>query len=212
METNHTISSGIETKSNILKASLALFNEQGTEAVTFADIARDSNISVAELQFFFKDKKSIVRAMFYEIEIFSVRELWQISPQNREVRFADFMQFYFTAFAKYRFFFREFSMLIQQDSILANDWRTSYERLVTVMQEALSGWVKQGLVKPFATPKDAEIFIELVWVIAAFTPVHLRARKDPSKFDTIREVNQYVVKYLYPYHTERGQRVLDLYL
>jgi AcrR family transcriptional regulator len=205
--------SSLENKMALLKAALQLFNEHGTEAVSLESIAISAGVDSAELYSSFKNKKSIIRALFYEIPVFSVRELWQISPQNRDVRFPDFMHFYFSSFAKYRFFFREFSILIQQDPILANEWCSSYERLLSVMHEALNGWIKQGLVKPFNTAKDAEVFIELMWIVASYAPVHVRARKgNHANFDSIREVNLYVAKFLYPYHTEKGQRVLDLYM
>jgi AcrR family transcriptional regulator len=201
----------LESRSLILKSALGLFNERGTEMTSMNDVALASGFSNDEVHLLFKNKKSLIRGLFYEIEVFSVRELWQISPANRDVRFSDFMQFYFGSFAKFRFFFREFSMLIQQDPILAHEWRSSYERLLSIMQEALNGWIKQGLVKPFATVKDAEAFIEMMWITAAFSPVHIHARRGKSSPDYIREVNSYVVKFLYPYHTEKGQRVLDLF-
>lgn len=202
----------IETKAHILKSALKLFNEMSTDTVTLPEIAEASGLTTEILFSYFENKKAIIRALFFQIEVFSVKELWQTNPSNREVRFSDFMQFYFGSFAKFRFFFREFSILIQQDTILAAEWRRSYERLMSVMLEALNGWIKQGLVKPFNTQKDAETFIELIWIVASCSPIHLVARFGKAKPDYTKEVNNYVSTFLYPYHTEKGQRVLDLYM
>ena len=202
----------IETKKRILKAALKLFNELGTESVTTHDIAKGAEISPGNLYYHFKNKEAIIRALFYEIEIFSINDWWEKSPAHREVRFADFMQFYFGSLVKHRFFFREFSLILRKDPILAREWKGIYDRLFSVMREALNGWVKQGLIRPFKTAKDGDIFIETIWIIAAFSQVHLEARNAKSKQDLVQEGNRYLAKFLYPYHTEKGQRVIDMYL
>lgn len=202
----------IETKSRILKSALKLFNELGTNAVTTHDVAKSAEISPGNLYYHFKNKKAIIRALFYEIEIFSVNEWWRRSPAHREVRFADFTQFYFGSLNKHRFFFREFSLILTEDPILAREWKTIYARLSSVMQETLDGWVKQGLVKAFPSTEDATVFIETIWILAAFSQVHFEARGRLSRKQSIEESHRYLAKFLYPYHTEKGQRVLDLYL
>lgn len=201
----------LETKSRILKAALKLFNEEGTDSITTHDIAHQADISPGNLYYHFKNKQAIIRALFYEIEVFSITEWWEKSPNHKDVRFADFMQFYFGSLSKYRFFFRDFSSILSNDPILAREWKSKYLRLFSVMQEVLHGWVKQGLIKPFRSAKEADIFIESVWVLAAFSQVHLEAL-GKSKSGSLEEANKYVARFLYPYHTEKGQRVIDLYL
>ncbi len=203
----------LETKARILKAALRLFNDQGSHTVTTHDIAEEAGISPGNLYYHFKNKKAIVRGLFYQIEVFSVNQWWENSPANREVRFADFMQFFFGSLSRHRFFFREFSSLTQDDEILAREWRNSYERLSNVMLDALNGWVKQGLIKPMKSQVEAQMFIETIWIVAAFSQVHLEARKvSASKKTILEESSRYLAKFLYPYHTEKGQRVIDLYL
>jgi AcrR family transcriptional regulator len=200
----------LETRQRVLAAALKLFNESGVDAVTTHDIAEAANMSPGNLYYHFKNKKAIVRGLFYKIEIFSVNKWHEKSPANREIRFADFMQFFFGALTTYQFFFRDFSSILTNDPVLEKEWRRAYDRLFSVMQEALDGWIKQGLIKPFENRKGADTFIETIWIIAAFSEVHLRARFGSVK-NNRNLATYYLAQFLYPYHTQKGQRVIDLY-
>ncbi len=201
----------LEAKQKILSAALKLFNELGSDCVTTHDIAEAAQISPGNLYYHFANKQAIIRELFYQIDIFSVNQWWQKNPLHREVRFSDFMQFYFGSVKKYRFFFHEFSSLLSQDKILAREWRSIYERLFTVMREALQGWVKQGLIRNFKSQKDADIFIETIWIIATYSQVHFEARGEKSN-QAKSKFEKCMANFLYPYHTEKGQRVIELYL
>lgn len=201
-----------ETKNRILKAALKLFNEKGVHSVTTHDIAAAADISSGNLYYHYKNKQAIIRDLFYQIEIFSINQWWGNSPASREVRFSDFMQFYFGSLQKYRFFFREFSVLLAEDKVLAKAWSDIYSRLFSVMQETLNGWVKKGLIKPFSSEKDAGIFIETIWILSAYSQVHIESKKPVSEKALDDERSKYLAKFLYPYHTAKGQRVIDLYL
>lgn len=212
MPANAKLAQSLDTQERILKAALKLFNEKGTDEVTTHDIAAAADLSPGNLYYHYKNKKAIVRELFYRIDIFSINKWWQKNPSHREVRFTDFMQFYFGSLKKYRFFFRDFSLLLKSDPILAREWKSLYSRLFSVMRDTLDGWVKQGLIKPFQTNEQANIFIETVWVVASFTQVHLEARGQISKENQIDESSRYLAHFLYPYHTEKGKRVIELFL
>lgn len=201
----------LETKDRILKAALQLFNELGSDAVTTHDIAAKADLSPGNLYYHFKNKNAIIRALFYEIDLFSINKWREKSPAHREVRFSDFMQFYFGNLSKYRFFFREFSSILKNDPILAREWQDRYNRLFAVMKDSLQGWVKQGLIKPFRSSEAEDIFIETVWILAGFSQVHLEARQVTSR-NLSTESQKYMIHFLYPYHTKQGQRTIDLYL
>lgn len=200
-----------EAKQKILLAALRLFNEFGSDSVTTHDIAQAAQISPGNLYYHYTNKQAIIREIFYQIDVFSIIHWWQKNPLHREVRFSDFMQFYFGSVKKYRFFFHEFSSLITQDKTLAREWHTTYERLFTVMREALQGWIKQGLIRPFKSQEDADLFIETIWIIATYSHVHFEARYGKSA-QIKNKFEKCMANFLYPYHTKKGQRVIELFL
>lgn len=204
-------SQSLETKLLIEKSALKLFNENGVDKVTTHDIAEAAGISPGNLYYHYRNKQAIIRALFYKIELFSVNKWNQQSPKHREVRFSDFMQFYFGGLSSYQFFFNDLSSILSNDPILAKEWRSAYERLFSTMQLTLDGWIQAGLIKPFRSRKEADVFIETIWILASFTGVHFKARFAGKKFSP-KESAKYLATFLYPYHTAKGQRVIDLYL
>lgn len=202
----------LETKGKVLKAAVELFNRHGSAAVTTHDIAQSAGISPGNLYYHFRNKQEIIRAVFLRMEIFSPDGWAQKSSLNSETRFPDFMRFYFGGLAGYRFFFREFSALLGNDRALAKLWHQTYDLLFSTMRQALAGWVRQGMLKPFTSQADEDIFIESVWILAFFSEAHLDLRRAPARGRPPCDPMQVLVRFLLPYHTEKGRRTIELYL
>jgi AcrR family transcriptional regulator len=198
------------TRSRILKAALTLFNEGSVSTVTTHDIAAKAGISPGNLYYHFRNKEEIVRNIFWEMEIFSKLTWAERGPLNPKESFIDFMRFFFGNLSKYRFFFRDFSLLLGNDAVLAKIWSERIEELFQIMRQAARLWAQAGILKPFADDAQVDAFIENCWVLANFSEVHLDARKKHSGSKTTP--TELLVRYLYPYHTAVGQRALDLYL
>lgn len=198
----------LQTQSQIQKAALALFNELGTAAVSPLMIADKAGISLDELSRAFKSKDEIIRNLFWQMEIFSASHWDGRGPRNPREGLPGFMRFFFGELARYRFFFREFASLLRADPILSKLWRLRYEQLFDAMRVTARLWVDAGILKPFKSPLDIDAFIENFWTLANFGGVHLESWQPAAPLDP----QTLLVRYLYPYHTEKGQRVLDLYM
>jgi AcrR family transcriptional regulator len=198
----------LQARSKILKAALALFNEQGTPSVSVAALAEKSGIDLVELSRHFKNKDEIIRTLFWQMEIFSASHWDGRGPRNPREGLTGFMRFFFGELSRYRFFFREFASLLRADPLLSKLWRLRYEQLFEAMRVTARLWVEAGILKPFKSPLEVDAFIENFWTLANFAGVHLESWQPAAPMDP----QTLLVRYLYPYHTEKGQRVLDLYL
>jgi AcrR family transcriptional regulator len=198
----------LETQSQIRKAALFLFNEHGTTAISTQMIAEKAGISLDELSRHFKGKDAIIRALFWQMEIFSASHWDGRGPRNPREGLSGFMRFFFGELARYRFFFREFASLLRADPVLSKIWRLRYEELFDAMRVTARLWVEAGILKPFKSPLDIDVFIENFWTLANFGGVHLESWQPATPLDP----QTLLVRYLYPYHTDKGQRVLDLYM
>lgn len=176
------------------------------------EIAETCEMNMVEVYDHYKSKEAIIRDIFFDIEVFSVEKWWAHTSMNHLGGFSDFMRFYFGSMERHRFFFREFSALLTADPILDKEWTATYDRIFHIMREVLNVWVKQDLVKPFLTSQEADIFIESIWILAMFSGVHLehhalfKNQKNPES-----GMNRILLQFLWPYHTEKGRRVLSLY-
>lgn len=199
----------LQTQSQILKTALTLFNDQGAQQVTTHNIAEKAGISPGNLYYHFKNKEEIIRTLFWQMEIFSSFHWAGRGPLNPKEGLTGFMRFFFGELSRYRFFFREFASLLRADPILAKLWSLRYEQLFNAMRTTARLWVDAGILKPFKTPLEIDAFIENFWTLANFACVHLENRQSAA---ARVDAQTLLVRYLYPYHTEKGQRVLDLYL
>ena len=199
------------TRSRILKAATTLFNEQGTVAVNTHHIAGEAGISPGNLYYHFKNKDEIIRQIFRGMDIYSENMWREKGPSNPKISFVAFNRFFFGNVLRYRFFFREFSHLLQSDPVLAREWRESYKNLFSIMRKAVKRWTDEGILRKFASPAETDAFIENCWMILNFSFVHLEASGHKPVAAEKAAIEQ-VIRFLYPYHTVQGQRALDLYL
>jgi len=198
----------LQTQADIIKCALQLFNNSGASSVTTHQIAEQTGISSGNLYYHFKNKEEIIRAIFWRMELFSETTWAGRGPLNPKEGLVGFMRFFFGELQKYRFFFREFAILLRSDALLAKLWQLRYEQLFGAMRQAANLWVKSGILRPFRSPADVDAFIENFWILANFTGVHLENRSSKAKDSS----TNLLIYFLYPYHTEKGRKVLDLYL
>jgi AcrR family transcriptional regulator len=113
-----------DTKTRILDAALALFNEQGSATVTTNHIAEALGMSPGNLYYHFRNKAEIVRALFDRIQA-----EWAVNydvPTGEAPTIAlmeSMMAGNFEIQWRYRFFFRDLTMLLAADPALANTYR-----------------------------------------------------------------------------------------
>jgi len=208
---NRPSAQALETRKRILQASLALFNEDGYSRVTTHHIASSADMSPGNLYYHFKNKEEIVREIFLSMEIFS-RDHWEErGPKNPKESFLDFMRFFFGNLQRYRFFFREFSLIVQSVPAMEKLWKQRWDQLMETMRQAVVLWHKAGVLNKFSSQKDMDAFIETCWILANFSSVHREFLSDSRIKNLEAPGFDLLIRFLYPYHTTKGQRALDLY-
>jgi AcrR family transcriptional regulator len=155
-----------DTKTRILDAALALFNEQGTATVTTNHIAEALGMSPGNLYYHFRNKAEIVRALFARIEaewavnydvpagVFpSIAMMETMVAGNFEIQW------------RYRFFFRDLTMLLAADPALAKTYRdhraASFDDTIALIKL----FIDAGVVN---SPGDAEAtddLGQLLWMV-----------------------------------------------
>lgn len=201
----------LQTRSKILKAALKAFNESSYSKVTTHDIAALADISPGNLYYHFKNKDEILRDIFYQMEIFSEQTWFERGPLNPKGSFLDFMQFFMGNIERYRFFFREFAFIVQTVPAMNKLWRLRWTKVLVAMRQAAYLWVEAGILNKFDDDASVDAFIESCWILTNFSSVHfdLLASDSPPRKKK-REIDL-LVRFLYPYHTQKGKRALQLY-
>ena len=193
----------LATRSRILDAALALFNEHGTAAVSANQVAAAAGLSSGNLYYHFADKQEIIRELhgrFAEAH----EERWRAAPdrptdvgalRRAVVEGADLAW-------QFRFFEREILALLRGDEQLRAEYRAVYRRRLGQWQDFAARLVDAGLVRPPRPPATLTHLTTAVWLIAenwlAFHDL-LGEADDPGGADL-------VLVALDPYLTARGRR------
>jgi len=170
----------MSTQDKILDTALALFNEQGTAAVSTNHIAAAINISPGNLYYYFRNKEGIIRALFERL-FTAWDEIFQL-PSYRAPELTDIEAMItgnYQLIWEYRFAYREMAVLLHKDPDL-------HARYIEVRLRGYDGFAK--LIEAFANagvlnrpnnPQEQMELTELCWIISEQWPVNLELSGQP---------------------------------
>ena len=118
-----------QTRNNILQKGIELFNEHGTAAISLHSLAEALGISTGNLQYHYRSKEEIVRAIF-EVLFNDWNAVYQEMGTESFGMDAlrSTLQINFSLVWKYRFFYRELNALLRNDEILAKRYAAVQEQ------------------------------------------------------------------------------------
>lgn len=156
------------TKDRILDAALALFNERGTDNVTTNHIAEALSMSPGNLYYHYRNKAEIVRALFARIqaewaENYAVPPATMPSIPMMEAMLAG----NFAIQARYRFFFRDLTLLLNADPELAAAYRANREQGIGNTKFLITLFASAGVLNPVGD-EELDDLAQLLWLVGDF--------------------------------------------
>jgi AcrR family transcriptional regulator len=158
-----------DTKTRILDAALTLFNERGTDTVTTNHIAEALSMSPGNLYYHYRNKAEIVRALFARIQAewatnYAVPPATMPSIHLMEAMVAG----NFAIQARYRFFFRDLTVLLNADPLLAAAYRANREQGLGNTKFLISLFVSAGVLNPVGGDEALDDLAQLLWMVGDF--------------------------------------------
>lgn len=158
-----------DTKSRILDASLTLFNERGTDNVTTNHIAEALGMSPGNLYYHYRNKAEIVRGLFARIAAawatnYAVPPATMPSIAMMEVMVAG----NFEIQARYRFFFRDLTLLLNADPELAAAYRGNREAGIGNTKFLINLFTEAGVLVPLGDADALDDLAQLLWLVGDF--------------------------------------------
>lgn len=156
------------TKDRILDAALALFNERGTDNVTTNHIAEALGMSPGNLYYHYRNKAEIVRALFARIQAewatnYAVPPATMPSIPMMEAMLAG----NFAIQARYRFFFRDLTVLLNADPELAVLYRANREQGLGNTKFLINLFASVGVIHPMSD-EELDDLAQLLWLVGDF--------------------------------------------
>ncbi|MBI5839056.1 MAG: TetR/AcrR family transcriptional regulator [Chloroflexi bacterium] len=155
-----------QTRARILQKAVELFNESGTTSVSMNALAESLEISAGNLQYHYKSRDEIIRAileeMFVEFDaiyVFAEEEPFTLDTLRR------IMRVNFDLVWKHRFFYREFAALLRSDPILARRFREIQEKRLTDQENVFKRVAGSGGVRSVLSPEELRNVVLIGWVL-----------------------------------------------
>ena len=154
------------TQLRILQAALELFNEYGTAAVPASRISERCGISKGNLQYHFRNRQDIVRAVFEQ----AIAEMDAGWYQDHLAATLDHMAAMFVRqlqlILKYRFFYREMPHLLGQDALLRKRYADNKERRLREIELFMLELQRSGLMRLPPSPHRLRSIVDVTWIIS----------------------------------------------
>ncbi len=160
-----TYKPSVQTKNNILQKAIELFNELGTASVSMNSLAEAVSISAGNLQYHYKNKEEVIRAILEEMFTeFNVIYQPTEGPFTLDT-LRHVMRLNFDIVWKYRFFFRELGALLRNDKILTRRFREIQEQRLTDQEKIIKGLANSGGVGAALRPNELHNIVLMGWVL-----------------------------------------------
>jgi AcrR family transcriptional regulator len=158
-----------DTRSRILDAALALFNERGTSNVTTNHIAEALGMSPGNLYYHYRNKAEIVRGLFARImgewaANYAVPPATMPSIAMMETMVAG----NFDIQARYRFFFRDLTLLLNADLELATAYCANRAAGIGNTKFLIGLFCEAGVLMPLANDEALDDLAQLLWLVGDF--------------------------------------------
>jgi AcrR family transcriptional regulator len=177
-----------DTRERILDAALALFNADGSHAVSTRHIAARLAISPGNLYYHFANKEEIVLSLYQRIEL----QLESIlAPRAGETQTFDTVLRYldeiFGHLWEFRFFYRDVNSLLREVPGLKERYRDLAERVRIRSRAIFDSMVAAGWMD--ATPDQLDLLTTNAWIVLTqwFTHRQVVDRRRTIQSSDIRE-------------------------
>jgi len=137
----------MKTRDRILKASLALFNEEGETNVSTVDIANQVDISPGNLYYHFKRKDALIAALYEAFE--EEMRIVLTAPVDTPLRAEDNWLYFYIVFEEmydFRFFYRNLTDLLTRYPLLNARFQDLLKRKQATCTAMLSNLGRHGIL------------------------------------------------------------------
>lgn len=196
----------MKTRDKIIDTALQLFNEQGTKAVSTNHIAAAACISPGNLYYHFRNKEDIIRAIFEQMDAYGVEQYQHIldtyPPGTIEALEHTFVMIQKYNW-RYRFFKRELTALIMNDSLLKERFHATNSRMRGMIGFTIDGGIANGSIQPMTQTTKGHL-IDAVWLVALFWLNYLEVGGEDVNEATLRRGNDVLRTVLCQYLTNES--------
>jgi AcrR family transcriptional regulator len=188
-----------DTRERISDASLALFNADGTHAVSTRHVAERLGISPGNLYYHFANKEEIILDLYERVEtelLAVVAPLQQPAPPFEQV--LGYLDQIFAHLWKFRFFYRDLTTLLQEVPGLRERYRVLSERTQSNARQIFGAMVDAGWMD--ADEEQVRLLATNAWIVLShwFTHCQVATRRRTIRSADIHDGIRHLVALFSP--------------
>ncbi len=188
----------IDTKLEIIRSSVALFNKKGFFNVSIKDIADSMGISPGNFTYHFKRKEHLLSAIQEEILNSSV----DIMPKGQYITLAHFEEMFkkfYVIQQQYSFFFLDINYLIAEYPKIMNGYKKATKNRFVDARKLVNHFISSDRLVNESNRVNYDIIIHNLWMVSTFWSAStlLIDKHSNSPIDALWEI-------LSPYLTPKG--------
>lgn len=196
----------MKTKERILFTSLKLFNERGLSQVTLRTIAKEMGISQGNLNYHFKKRQDIIKALYLQL----VERMDQIFIDLLEMEFGLSLVFQsnaamIEAFLDFKFFMLDFVQIMRENEEI----HQHYLQLQIVRKQQFEGIVillqKQDLIRPEEFEGEYSNLQKRMSIVGDFW-ISSSEVLDTDHSNQALQYKNILSEFIYPYLTPKGKK------
>jgi AcrR family transcriptional regulator len=195
-----------ETQNKILDTAIVLFNSQGTSRVSCNRIAESCDISKGNLHYHFKSKEEIILAIWGRAAL-EIEEEWGEDADTPTIaHLAELTQRQFNLMWRYRFFYRELTILLERDSLLKYRFQQLRMKRVDSIRRFFRALVANNVLILNDEEDSLESLLRIAWIITDHWMSYLAVEDKEVDGATMQEGFQLTLQLFMPLLTEEARR------
>ncbi|RPI94985.1 MAG: TetR family transcriptional regulator [Chloroflexi bacterium] len=194
-----TYKPSLQTKNNIIRKAIDLFNEHGTAAISLNSMAEALGISTGNLQYHYHSKEEIVRAI---LEV--MFDDWHAVYQEMDTTafsmdtLRSTLRINFNLVWKDRFFYRELNALLRNDEVLAKRYAAIQEGRLAEQEMLTKQMAAAGGAGPL-TKSELRNMVLVGWVLSNSWLSYVESTGRPVDETAMDEAVDLLIQFYKPY-------------
>ena len=191
---------GQTTRDFVLDTAVALFNEQGTAAVSTNHIAEAAGISPGNLYYHFKNKDDIIRAVFDRmVEEWDAVYLVSADAVFDLAMLREALRRNFDLLWRYRFFYRELGALVRHDRQLGKRHKAIQEQRQREQLALFDRLAAAGVFKRPRKRSEVEETLTIAWIVGNYWLAHLESGGETVTPELMQQGVELIMRLFTPY-------------
>jgi AcrR family transcriptional regulator len=195
-----------KTKRKILDTSLALFNDRGLKDVTLRAIAQSLDISQGNLNYYFKTKDDILKALYFELVAKIDREMQGMVQTQTSLHYLyQSSLISMKCFYEYRFFMRDLYKILKENGEIKSHYITLQTFRNQQFSQIFKDLMEAGIIRPEAFENEYARLYERMRIIGD-NWINSEDLAQCRDIDFVDYNHQLLFELIYPYLTDDGRK------